>query len=108
MINKLFVYGTLAPSRPNEHLLKPLNGVWQEASVRGFLHQEGWGAAMGYPGIKLDPNGSIIKGYLFSAEQLKHFWPVLDRFEGPAYMRILTAVELDDQKTVDAYIYALK
>ena len=106
--DKLIVYGTLAPGRPNEHILNPLNGVWQEASVRGLLHQKGWGAAMGYPGIQLDPNGSMVKGHLLLAAQLSYFWPTLDEFEGPAYQRVLTAVTLNNQEVVDAYIYALK
>jgi hypothetical protein len=30
----LFVYGTLAPGRPNE-VLEPLHGTWRAAMVRG-------------------------------------------------------------------------
>ena len=35
----LFVYGTLAPGEPNEHILKDVEGVWLEASVTGKLYQ---------------------------------------------------------------------
>ena len=41
-INNLFVYGTLAPGRPNEHILQDIGGTWKEGSVTGKLHQEGW------------------------------------------------------------------
>ena len=54
MTERLFVYGTLGPGRPNEHVLGSIDGSWEAASVTGTLHDEGWGAAMGYPGIVLD------------------------------------------------------
>ncbi len=36
-ISKLFVYGSLAPRRPNEHILSELGGSWEVARVRGIL-----------------------------------------------------------------------
>ncbi len=54
MEEKLFIYRTLGPGRPNEHVLKAIGGVGKNATVRGKLRQEGWGAEMGYPGIDLD------------------------------------------------------
>jgi gamma-glutamylcyclotransferase (GGCT)/AIG2-like uncharacterized protein YtfP len=51
MIDRLFVYGTLAPGRPNEHILANVAGEWEPASVTGRLLEEGWGAAAGYPGM---------------------------------------------------------
>jgi gamma-glutamylcyclotransferase (GGCT)/AIG2-like uncharacterized protein YtfP len=47
----LFVYGTLAPGRPNEHVLEPLDGTWRRATVRGDLLDVGWGAEHGYPAL---------------------------------------------------------
>ena len=44
MIERLFVYGTLGPGRPNEHVLTAIGGSWLNASVSGFLRNEGWGA----------------------------------------------------------------
>jgi gamma-glutamylcyclotransferase (GGCT)/AIG2-like uncharacterized protein YtfP len=41
---RLFVYGTLAPGRPNEHMLAEVDGEWETATVRGRLVPEGWGA----------------------------------------------------------------
>ena len=65
MTQRLFVYGTLGSGGPNEHVLSAIGGTWEEASVNGYLKQQGWGAEMGYPGIVLDNTGDEIKGYIF-------------------------------------------
>ncbi len=108
MIERLFVYGTLAPGRPNEHVLGKIEDSWEAATVTGTLRQEGWGTEMGYPGIGLDEPGDQISGFLFSSEKLSDHWANLDEFEGKAYERVLTVVKLTDNRTVDAYIYALR
>lgn len=108
MIERLFVYGTLAPGRPNEHVLSEIGGSWEAASVIGKLRQEGWGAAIGYPGIDLDEHGNEIQGFLFSSANLSDHWAKLDEFEGKSYERVLTLVKLKDNRTVDAYIYTLR
>lgn len=79
MLHRLFVYGTLAPGRPNEHILADIPGEWESATVLGTLHQQGWGAAAGYPGIVLDGQGSEVEGFLFSAETLAEHWARLSR-----------------------------
>ena len=108
MINNLFIYGTLAPGRPNEHVLADVEGQWQEASVRGFLREEGWGAELGFPGIDLDPEGPIVDGFLFSSQHLAEHWQRLDAFEGSAYERVVTVATLPDGSGLAAYIYALR
>ena len=108
MIQGLFVYGTLAPGRPNEHVLSEIGGSWEAATVTGTLRQEGWGAEMGCPGIDLDEHGDEVPGFLFSSEKLSDHWTNLDEFEGKAYERVLTVVKLIDNRTVDAYIYVLR
>ena len=108
MIQRLFVYGTLAPGRPNEHLLNEIGGSWEDATVTGTLHPEGWGAAMGYPAIVLGEYGDEVEGFLFSSDDLSDHWSRLDEFEGEAYERVLAVVSLRDKSTVDAYVYALK
>lgn len=85
MIQKLFVYGTLAPGRPNEHILAPLGGTWQPATVHGHLQQIGWGAALGYPALTLDDAGEKVRRFIFSAAGLAAFWDALDDFEGEQY-----------------------
>lgn len=107
MINRLFVYGSLAPGRSNEQVLASLSGTWEAATVKGRLLQHGWGAAIGYPGIVLDENAGEVDGFLFSSEQLAGHWIRLDEFEGPGYERVLTKVKLRDGQTVDAFVYRL-
>ena len=84
MFEQLFVYGTLGPGRPNEHVLGAIGGTWEPAAVTGTLRQEGWGAAMGYPGIDLDEQSNEVEGFLFSSENLSCHWAALDKFEGEA------------------------
>src|SRR3546814_1794753 len=82
MTNRLFVYGSLAPGQRNGHVLVNVPGRWEPATVTGALRQEGWGAAMGYPGIVLDPAGAAVEGFIFSSGHLFAPWARLDAFEG--------------------------
>ena len=107
MTHRLFVYGTLAPGRSNEHVLADVPGKWEPATVTGRLLQEGWGAEAGYPGIVLDEHGSEVQGFLFSSKYLDDHWIRLDEFEGEDYERVLTTARRQDGTTVDAYIYRL-
>ena len=104
----LFVYGTLGPGRPNEHILSTIGGRWEDASVKGYLKPQGWGAEMGYPGLVLDDTGDEIKGYIFSSDKLEDHWNELVEFEGEEYKRVLIKVKTKDRMTVDAYIYILR
>ena len=104
---RLFVYGTLAPGRPNHHILQPIAGSWDEGSVKGTLHDAGWGAAMGCPGIVLEDEGDSVDGFVFSSDHLAHHWPMVDEFEGDGYERVVTKVRLKDRREVDAFIYVL-
>ena len=108
MVEKLFVYGTLGPGHPNEHVLVAIGGSWEPATVAGRLLEEGWGAEMGYPGIDLDENGGEVEGFLFTSKNLSGHWADLDAFEGEAYRRMLAKVKLKDGSIVDAYIYTLR
>jgi gamma-glutamylcyclotransferase (GGCT)/AIG2-like uncharacterized protein YtfP len=107
MTHRLFVYGTLAPGRPNAHVLADIRGEWEPATVTGTLFQEGWGAAAGYPGILLDPQGGEVEGFVFSSDRLDEHWARLDAFEGEGYERVVTTVKRRDGTVVDAYIYRL-
>lgn len=107
LTERLFVYGTLAPGRPNQHVLADVPGTWEPASVRGTLLAEGWGAAIGYPGIVLDADGAEVRGQLFSSEALHAHWARLDAFEGEGYERVPTAVRRQDGSVVQAWIYRL-
>jgi gamma-glutamylcyclotransferase (GGCT)/AIG2-like uncharacterized protein YtfP len=108
MTQRLFVYGTLGPGRPNEHVLSTIGGTWEKASVKGYLKPQGWGAEMGYPGIVLNDAGNEIKGYIFCSDKLDYYWDELDDFEGEEYKRVLIKVKTKDKIAVEAYIYMLR
>jgi gamma-glutamylcyclotransferase (GGCT)/AIG2-like uncharacterized protein YtfP len=108
MTHRLFVYGTLALGRPNEHVLADVPGEWESATVTGRLLQESWAAAAGYPGIVLDEHGDEVQGLLLSSESLDKYWARLDEFEGEGYERVLTSAMRQDGTAVDAYIYRLR
>lgn len=108
MLHHLFIYGSLAPGRPNAHIMEGIEGNWQAGTTQGYLIEAGWGADLGYPAIRLDKQGDVVAGFLFSSTELDQFWPMLDEFEGEAYQRSLTQVKTDNGRLYDAYIYALK
>jgi gamma-glutamylcyclotransferase (GGCT)/AIG2-like uncharacterized protein YtfP len=103
---RLAIYGTLAPGRANHHQLAALKGKWQQGTVRGRLVDAGWGAALGSPGLNLDPEGPVVEVYLFESADLPDHWPRLDAFEGPGYERVMTRVQTADGE-VDAWIYVI-
>jgi len=105
--NRLFVYGTLAPGRPNAHMLSSVVGTWEKGAVRGRLLAEGWGADHGYPGIVLDRSAQPVVGFVLTSEQLSKEWARLDAFEGQAYRRAIAEVQLDGGSVVKAFIYQL-
>ena len=107
MTHRLFVYGTLAPGRSNEHVLADIPGEWEPATVTGRLINTGWGAAEGYPGIILDERGGEVQGLLFTSESLDKHWASIDDFEGDGYERVLTSAKRRDGTIVNAYIYQL-
>ena len=108
MHERLFVYETLAPGKPNQHILGGVSGTWEKGAVRGRLLQEGWGAEQGYPGIVLDAAAGRVEGFLLTSEALTNEWKRLDEFEGDQYERVLAQIELDCGQVVQAFIYQLK
>ncbi|MEL7371660.1 MAG: gamma-glutamylcyclotransferase family protein [Myxococcota bacterium] len=107
-MERLFVYGTLAPGRPNAHILADVPGTWTPGYVRGRLVDEGWGAAEGYPGIIIEPEAPQVAGFIFSSPALHQHWVRLDDFEGDGYVRVEVQAKLDSGPVVSAYIYALR
>ena len=104
---RLVAYGTLAPGRPNHHQLDGLNGRWLGGSVRGVLVQQGWGAALGYPALILDPDGPAMEVQIFESADLASHWARLDDFEGTGYQRVAVPVETADGR-LEASIYVYK
>ncbi|TDF82317.1 gamma-glutamylcyclotransferase family protein [Pseudomonas sp. H9] len=107
-MQRLFVYGTLGPGRPNEHVMLNIGGDWQPAMLKGRLEQAGWGAEMGFPGLVIADDGDEIHGHVFSSENFPAHWPALDEFEGAEYQRVLTNVTLASGAVIEAYVYALR
>jgi gamma-glutamylcyclotransferase (GGCT)/AIG2-like uncharacterized protein YtfP len=108
VIEHLFVYGTLAPGRPNEHVLKDVPGSWLPATVRGDLVERGWGATMGFPALVLRADGPEVSGLVFASAELADQWAALDEFEGPGYDRVRTGARLESGELVDAWLYEAK
>jgi gamma-glutamylcyclotransferase (GGCT)/AIG2-like uncharacterized protein YtfP len=108
MLERLFVYGTLAPGRSNAHVLGHIPGSWQKASIRGHLLQAGWGAEQGYPGVVIDASGTTVDGFVLSSDALGNEWERLDEFEGDSYQRVSTQAQLEDGQVVQAYVYQLR
>lgn len=103
---RLATYGTLGPGKPNHHHVSMIEGTWSTGSVRGFLHEAGWGADLGFPGIVLDPAGPEVSVDLLESDLLAEHLGRLDEFEGPGYDRVLTQVQTATG-VVDAFIYVL-
>ena len=107
-MQRLFVYGTLAPGRVNHHEIAHIEGIWQPATLRGHLLEQGWGATLGFPAIRPDLTAEPVAGYVLSANTLDAHWQQLDNFEGPGYQRQRVAVRIDSGAMLAAYVYALK
>ncbi|MEO0637384.1 MAG: gamma-glutamylcyclotransferase [Pseudomonadota bacterium] len=102
----LATYGTLAPGRPNHHVLENLKGTWTTGWVVGTLKNAGWGAEQGYPGITIDPKGSLVEVHLFNSADLPEHWARLDAFEGKGYKRKTVRAQTTNG-VLEASIYAL-
>jgi len=90
---RLAVYGSLAPGRSNHDQLAGLAGRWVSGlTVRGELFEVGWGAGLGYPGLRWSEAGPPVAVELFVSDDLPAHWARIDAFEGPGYRRILVPV----------------
>ena len=103
---RLAVYGTLAPGRMNHHQISTLRGRWQRGIVKGELFASGWGAALGFPGLILNPLGSPVDVDVLESVDLPQHWARLDEFEGDGYRRVVTTVTTDQGERC-AWIYVL-
>jgi gamma-glutamylcyclotransferase (GGCT)/AIG2-like uncharacterized protein YtfP len=103
---RLATYGTLAPGRVNHHQISALAGNWQRGTVKGKLFASGWGAALGFPGLILDPHGPSVDVDLFESMDLPDHWARLDEFEGTGYRRVVTTVDTREGER-SAWIYVL-
>lgn len=108
-MEKLFVYGSLQLGQPNESVLRNIGGQWKKGYVLGKLYEEGWGAALGCPGIRVDEPTEKVQGYVFYSKNLVENWKKLDDFEGEDYQRVPIKVFLEDgTEEINVFIYTLK
>ena len=105
---RLAIYGSLAPGQQNHHVVADIEGTWARGSVEGDLHQSGWGATYGYPGMIWRPGGPRIGVHLLESAHLADHWARLDAFEGPGYGRIVVPVDLEHGGLKLANIYQVK
>lgn len=105
-VARLAVYGTLQPGQANHHQLAGLGGHWIPGRVRGRLLAQGWGAALGFPALVLDPTGPWVEVQILQSEELPQHWDRLDLFEGDGYRRVVTTADTE-QGPVETYIYVL-
>ena len=104
-MERLFVYGTLQPGRPNEHVLASIGGEWEPAVIRGKLVPKGWGAGIGYHALVIDERGEEVHGFVFTSSNLSAQWTGLDEFEGEEYERVVATVTLASGEPVEAHVY---
>jgi gamma-glutamylcyclotransferase (GGCT)/AIG2-like uncharacterized protein YtfP len=103
---RLATYGSLSPGEVNHDQLSSLQGCWLTGTVRGILHNAGWGSSMGFPGLILNAAGPEVKVNIFESSELPDHWSRLDEFEGPEYRRVITQV-LTPEGTREAHIYVI-
>lgn len=108
--NKLIIYGTLAPGKPNHHKISHIKGEWKAGLLKGGkLETKGWGAELGFNGfVPVSENEQTdIPCYVLFSDDLHKNWDYLDEFEGSGYKRILAIYELEDKKQSIGYLYAI-
>ncbi len=107
-LQRLVVYGSLAPGGPNHHHIAAISGRWRQGWVEGTLHQEGWGAAQGFPGIRLGEGRPRVCVHVLESAELSVHWCRLDMIEGKDYERIVVPVHGFSADSALGYIYALR
>jgi gamma-glutamylcyclotransferase (GGCT)/AIG2-like uncharacterized protein YtfP len=101
-LDRLAVYGTLAPGEPNHDQLAACPGTW----VRGTVH--GWRGERAFPVFTFDPAGPAVTVHVLHSAMLPAHWARLDAFEGDDYVRLPVPVELADGTCVVANLYAAR
>jgi gamma-glutamylcyclotransferase (GGCT)/AIG2-like uncharacterized protein YtfP len=96
---RLVIYGTLAPGKPNHNVIEDLSGDYRDCSVHGRISE-----VDGLPYFTWAPSEASLEAQLFSSRQLPDKWDDLDQFEGDGYKRRLIPATVGDGLTV-ASIY---
>lgn len=105
LTDRLVVYGTLAPGRPNHHVISDIDGRWFTGWVEGDRYDHGWGACAGYPAMIWRPGAERIDVHVLESSELPIHWPRLDEFEGDGYRRVFVPVFRADASPIVGQIY---
>ena len=70
------------------------------------MHQEGWGAAMGFSGSVLDAGGPVVEVDILESLELDAHLARLDDLEGIGYRRVPAIVDAAGGRVL-AFIYVL-
>lgn len=105
---RLAVYGTLAPGGVNHGLIGGVPGMWARGTVRGIRFVIEYGPARGCPALRLDPAADLVEVWVFESPLLLSRWWRIDSFEGPAYRRVLTRVDIAAGVQVVANVYVVE
>ena len=105
-LERLFVYGTLAPGEKNHHLLGGISGTWESGSCNGRIFTQTRGVHIGLPCFESTVDGEAFIGKIFSSTELNTRWKILDEFEGELYDRRLVSAKTEQGLDVEVYIYA--
>ena len=110
MSGKLFVYGTLHPSRAPQALQDLVSRFRScgRGTVKGMLYDFG-----AYPGVVLDETAGLVAGEVFLLPEDTDTFARLDDYEGyvPAslseslYLRQVVGVRMEDGGELQAWIY---
>ena len=96
---RLVIYGTLAPGKPNHNVIEDLSGEYRDCAVHGRISE-----VDGFPHFTWAPSDAGLEALLFSSKQLPGKWDELDRFEGDGYKRRLIPATIDSGLSI-ASIY---
>ena len=98
--NYLCIYGTLAPEKVNNDVLKNISGSWLDCKIKGDIFEKN-----GLPFFNWNLTSTPIKAQLFTSEELRKYQNKIDNFEGKLYNRILIPTQVNDQVRI-AFIYS--
>lgn len=99
-VNRLLVYGTLAPGQVNEKILSGIPGIWTEGFVKGMVETRN-----GLPEFKWRTNSDEIKIKVFNSDVLVQHIEKINKFEGSNYRRILIPVRVSPSLFSVGFIY---
>jgi gamma-glutamylcyclotransferase (GGCT)/AIG2-like uncharacterized protein YtfP len=106
---KLAVYGSLGPGRENERVMTAIGGIWREGfSIAGTRLSKGWGASLGYPGVRWEIGVGGVEVVVFDSKDLPLHWAELDAFEGDEYARLYVSLWSNGEATDVAFAYTIR